>query len=464
MTCPRVQQNLKAYLDGELGRVARAGVRAHVLRCEACRTEAAALRAVCDSVKLLRPPVSPAGIRARAHEAARSMRPDPHVSPRSRRRWLLPAFSAAILLAVAIWLLLPAATDAQAAFAAVTAAVDGVDTFHMVGWTELPGQHRTTSETWYAAGKWRMEESSGEMQVFDGERLHIYLPQQNTLFLNVSDQPFGTPFTGFKAQALLRGEASDAEITVQRARYQGRSVDRFERTREGLDEKLVIFADRDTALPLAVQVYGRLSGAWQLLGGTETVEYNISLDPDLFVLSPPAGAVLVDKEEWVTAWQTRYDEGMARAVINGDEAVLRDFQVTTTGDVFAIWSPGRPVGVPGPYAKLTDSLGTLYLRPQEGFQAGHDPCAWFIPLVPPSSTPAWYELTVGIAPRLPSQHEQRVTFRVAEPVLSPIPSPIYPTPRPRPGAPAFRGPDASDAEATRAETRAAYQSEEGARE
>ncbi|MCJ7822729.1 MAG: hypothetical protein MUQ26_06590, partial [Armatimonadetes bacterium] len=290
-----------------------------------------------------------------------------------------------------------------------------------------------------------------------GERLHIYLPQQNTVFLNVSDQPFGTPFTGFKAQALLGGEAPDAEITVQRARYQGRSVDRFERTHEGLDEKLVIFADRHTALPLAVEVYGRLSGDWQLLSGTETVEYNITLDPDLFVLSPPAGAVVVDKQAWAAAWQTRYDEGMARAVINGEEAVLRDFQVTTLGDVHAIWSPGRPVGVPGPYPKLTDSLGTLYLRVQEGFQAGDDPCAWFVPLLPLNTAPTWYELTVETGPR----DEPHVTFRVEQPILSPGPDPIYPVPDHTQGAVAFFWQDGPTAEVTRAQARATYWQKHG---
>jgi len=96
----------------------------------------------------------------------------------------------------------------------------------------------------------------------------------------------------------------------------------------------------------------------------------VALDPGLFTLEQPKGATVIDHAEWDVEWERRYAKGWGRAMLGDHEVVLRDMQVTTTGNVFAVWggtsanvtryeAPGRPTRY-SVDAELTDSLGTVY--------------------------------------------------------------------------------------------------------
>jgi tetratricopeptide (TPR) repeat protein len=97
-----------------------------------------------------------------------------------------------------------------------------------------------------------------------------------------------------------------------------------------------------------------------------------------------------------------------------------------------------------------------------GFQAKHDPCAWFIPVAPPESPPQWYALTLAVGGGQ-SREEPHSTcvFRVEHPVRSPFPDPVFPTPEFRPGEIAFHWEEGVAAEVTRAGTRARYWRRQG---
>jgi hypothetical protein len=98
----------------------------------------------------------------------------------------------------------------------------------------------------------------------------------------------------------------------------------------------------------------------------------------------------------------------------------RDLQVTTEGDVFAIWTAGFPSI--NHSASLTDNLGTTYLQDEQGhgyFQAKSWPCAWFIPVAPPAHQPASYVLSV-------TNGHHSYMLRVGKPMLSGSADPTYP--------------------------------------
>jgi len=450
MTCPRVQQNLKAYLDGELGRLARVGVRAHLLRCEVCRAEAVAIRAACGSLQLLPSLAAPSGIRARAQQAARSMRPDRHVSLPSRRRWLIPAFSAVALAAALSFVFLTRPTPAQAAYDRTLAAADAVQTLHMTYWVQHPDGARETWQVWYAHGKWRVESLRdgaptdvqsfgtgliGGIEVYDGKQAHFYDPRENRVWLNTSDQPFLAPFGGFTVAAMLNSApAEDVQLEQTRA-PDGRSLNRFViATQDGLG-RIIVLADPKTDLPTAIEFYALSASEWQLVGGAERIEYDADVDPGLFVLTAPEDAEIIDKAAFDASFEQRYQQGMGRAESGGREAVLRDFQVVLGGDVFVIWTwTGNRAPLVFGDLKLEDSLGTEYIWARGAYlDLGVHAPAWFIAKSPPPFQPAWYRLAIPCKYRIgePGEGFEDCTFSflVRQPVLSPLPDPLYPASR-----------------------------------
>ena len=428
MKCERARNELKAYLDGELGAVTRMAVGLHVRRCPSCRAEKEALQMVADSLTSLPVPRPSEKLRQAVIGAARAQR----ASVRRRlRAWALAAVVAGGSVIALSIVFLARPTTALGAYQRMVAAAAEVKTCHMVHWMQPPGStKRETSESWYDRGKWRIEtKDDGKLitiQVYDGKMSHFYNPQTNTVTLNAFDQPFGTPFRGFGVSAMLEGIGSEAAVKLTKERGpDGGELSRFEATRR--DERYVFLADPRTELPVEFQVYGRFGGRWQLIGGSDRIEYDMPTDPSLFVLTPPKGAAVSDKATTDAAWRQQYEAGMARTKSDDEEVVLRDFQVTSGGDAFAIWTGAGK----GWQKKLTDSLGTIYIWSRGyGFQAGGDPCAWFVPVTPPTSRAEWYVLTV-------ESGDEAFSFRVTKPVWTEARGPVYPRPSREPGKAAF---------------------------
>jgi outer membrane lipoprotein-sorting protein len=396
------------------------------------------------------------GMREAVLAAARDGRSSPtRAVGRRVRAMLFAAGGAGVLVAAALFLLFRP-TTAQAALQRVIAASEAVRTCHMEFVLAMPGSPKETRVSWYANGKWRFElwrgDTQQEVTVYDGARRHFYNAGTNQVHLNASNQPFGTEFEGFTVAAMLK-HMGDAEIEADQLRQDGRILDRFTITRFD-DEREVVLADPSTNLPVSIDAYGRVDNDWEKLGYTEVIEYNVPIDPGLFVLTAPEGATVVDEEALKAEWQRRFDAGMARVTDGDQEAVLRDFQVTTEGDVLVIWTAGFPSI--NHSAALTDSLGTTYLDAQDRgyFQTKGWPCAWFIPVTPPAHRPATYVLTV-------TNGHHTYTFRVNKPIFSGSPDPVYPGFKVERGAPAFLFPWGVYGEIERAEIRAAYWKSQG---
>jgi len=462
MTCTQCLTNLNAVADNEVGWITRTALGLHLLRCPRCRAELHAIHSLSQQLGSLPVPAPSETTRALIIEAARRPRSLPEKASPRPIRLLAFGFLAVLLPAVALILSLAARpAPAQAALARVIAAAEGVETCHMVLWFHQPGGMLETHHTWFAHGQWRLDAYRGDeltsVRVYDGLESHFYDPQTDTVWRSVSDKPFGTPFRGFTVGAMLETMGDDEVLLDQVRSADGQLLNRFTITDHGLGERVVVLADPKTHLPVSMEVYARLTSAWELVGGTERIAYNLPADPGLFVLKPPDTARVINRMQMVEQWQRRYDEGMLRVQLDGDEVILRDFQVTETGDVYAIWSPGAL----DTDAQLADNLGTTYLRISEGFRAGHDPSAWFVPLMPPASAVASYELTVALGPQDDSRDDRHVTFHVHEPVLSPTADPIYPIPEHTEGPVYFFWQEGPTAAVTRAEKRAEYWTDHG---
>jgi outer membrane lipoprotein-sorting protein len=471
MNCTHVRRNLKAFVDDELGRLARASVARHLAHCEACRAETEAVRATSQGISKLGVPEQSGDMRETILAAARDGRSSPTRAGRRARTMLFAAGGAGALVAAVLFLMLRP-TTAQAALQRVIAASEAVNTCHMVMWYQYPGEERSTKDIWYAEGRFRTEYRQGEIQVFDGEKLHMYQPESNTVFRNVADQPFGTPFGGFTVAAMIK-TMGESEVSVEQAEEEGRTLNRFTITRLP-DERMIILADPETDLPVSIAMYTKLSQAWEEVAGVDEIEYNVPLDPELFVLTPPEGAQVIDQAELGEQWQARYEKGLGRAKLDGHDIVLRDFQAMTEGDVRVIWS-GFPKGTvvrwparDGTYtdnisAELVDSDGNTYLGGEAWTGARKDMGAYFVPLQPLAPGRRAYTLKI-VTRRIEGGQvfiSDSAVFTVDRPWYSPLADPVYPPSIGALGTDAFIFPRGLGGVATRADMRAEYWRERG---
>lgn len=93
MECQAVQEQLSAWLDGELSEAAGAMLSAHLEGCAACREEWRQVKALDDALGNLAAPV-PLGL---AEKVAAKIR-----RPRRRSRWQSAALAACLVLGIAL--------------------------------------------------------------------------------------------------------------------------------------------------------------------------------------------------------------------------------------------------------------------------------------------------------------------------------------------------------------------------
>jgi len=355
-------------------------------------------------------------------------------------------------------------TPAQAAYARVVAAAQSVSSYHISQWVQRPDGTRVTGETWYDHGRWRTESHQDDqlldLQVYDGEKLRLYDPQANRVWMAAGDDPFITEAGAFTVTALLqRGRVREGELTVERTQDgSGSPANRFTIATQD-PGRIVVLADPKTDLPLSIEYYLPKGADWILVGAADTIEYDTPIGSDRFVLTPPEGADVMDRTAWAKSFWKRYDQDPDRTVVGGHECALRDFQVVANGDVFAIWTwtgffaggggwgwevpenrwKGYTRIYPAGPAKLEDSLGTVYVYAGiTGFCAGKwgDGYGWFVAQAPPASQPAWYRLTLPYdwpkGELGAGFNSWTASFTVRRPVTVPGAAPIYPPDSPRP--------------------------------
>ena len=85
--CETIQNELKAYLDGQLPFLQRQQVRRHLKRCVACREELSAMEQTGNQLKVDAPTPLEASLRAKILAAAGSVGPKPGERPKAPSKW-----------------------------------------------------------------------------------------------------------------------------------------------------------------------------------------------------------------------------------------------------------------------------------------------------------------------------------------------------------------------------------------
>jgi len=143
MKCPEAQEQMSAWLDGELPEAAGAALAAHLEGCETCRRELLQLRALDAALDNLAAPVPP-GLAEKV--AARLRRP-----PR-RQGWQSVALAACLVLGIAL------GGGLARSFHGIAAAGNGTETASLEDFHDFPqGSLGTVVASYHA------EEGNGDL-------------------------------------------------------------------------------------------------------------------------------------------------------------------------------------------------------------------------------------------------------------------------------------------------------------
>jgi outer membrane lipoprotein-sorting protein/peroxiredoxin len=253
------------------------------------------------------------------------------------------------------------------------AAVTQVRSAHFVRWRVAADGSRTkVGETWYQAGRWRLE-SPNEIQIYADGTLWSYEPRLSKVSLfRKKEGPFGFNPSGFSLAAMVRDYArwgwKDKIRRLDDTTIGGRPAHRVVIERAGEPERSLLLVDAVTDLPIQGEQQLATAGQWVTQVILEQ-RYNEPLPAQLFVPEFPKSARLFDVDAGRQRWERRLAKGLARRRVGDRTIVIRDLQVNAAGDVFLLYTAGsRPgdrwqdwsIGV-------RDETGTHYL-PSEGFQ------------------------------------------------------------------------------------------------
>jgi hypothetical protein len=129
MNCDQIKPEIQGFYDGELHGRSQSQIRHHINECDACRSEFAALRRLSAEIR-------DADYIADVTVATKE--------PRKHRLVKLVRLTLAICIVAvlsALWLHLPHRPTKSDPNAAVAAALNGVQTWHLSGWKQIDGRH-----------------------------------------------------------------------------------------------------------------------------------------------------------------------------------------------------------------------------------------------------------------------------------------------------------------------------------
>ena len=129
MNCEQIKPEIQAFCDGELHGSTRGQIRRHIDACDACRSEFAALRRLSAEIRSADyvTDVTVANKEPRKHRLVKLVR--------------LPLAICIVAVLSALWLHLPQRSAKSDPNAAVAAALNGVQTWHLSGWKQINNQH-----------------------------------------------------------------------------------------------------------------------------------------------------------------------------------------------------------------------------------------------------------------------------------------------------------------------------------
>ncbi|HWA83315.1 MAG TPA: hypothetical protein VG820_07785, partial [Fimbriimonadaceae bacterium] len=263
---------------------------------------------------------------------------------------------------VATMLLIPS-NSAAAYLRHVRRRIGDAKSAHMIDWVIGPdGKRSKEREIWYQDGKWRVDTGSrGSETIADGERRWLYLPYRKTVRVSRADGPFSKNPSGFTLSSMIAdmGGSNKIKIADDGALERLSVLNPIDRT------ILTLWIDKKTDYPVRGTVETQTPNGPKLVGTLEC-EFNQPLSAALFAPQFPADVKVVDESAGEAYWQRELSKELAvfhRPDMPGSPIVLRNVQVTDSGDVFFLYT-----GDSSPQDwEVTDDLGNLYLR-CDGFQ------------------------------------------------------------------------------------------------
>lgn len=336
-----------------------------------------------------------------AEETAASVPPQ-----RSRRLrvGLRLAGIAAAAIAVFVFLLPPKLTAVQA-YQRMTNSLRDVHSAHYIVWDIQPdGRRVKSSEVWYQAGQWRVENVSDggkgrgtQTQICQSGKRWTYNEGANTVTLDQKAFPERMETSGFSVTAGLRDDAAHGQKTQVRLlgvmTVQGRPAHVILLYSQWVYDKSEPYArsqivvDDATGLPTRTESQRRKPGTarWVTTSASES-QYNQNLPASLFTPNFPQSAQLIDSISGREHWRQRLAAGVASQLVGHfsntitypnpndpyhpnirgtntpTRVMVRDFEVNERGDVFLLYTADNVVGRESDnLAELTDEFGTKYV-------------------------------------------------------------------------------------------------------
>lgn len=264
---------------------------------------------------------------------------------RQRRQIRLALASMALMLVPLVLMRLP--LTAARALEHMAGAMRDAKSAHAIQWhVAADGSRTKISETWYDAGRWRVDKPGGSEICADGKRWH-YQPSLRSVLFDRGAMPRGydSNATGFSlasfiADAAKRGVHMNA-VLLGETTYQGQTARQIALTDEKQPgQRHVLLVDTETDLPLYAETQHNSTpegGRWQAEDACQ-MDYNQAIPTDVFAPDFPPATRLIDLEVEREEWRTRLAKGVAQAQVGSHSVVVRDLEVTAQGDVFVLYT------------------------------------------------------------------------------------------------------------------------------
>lgn len=169
-------------------------------------------------------------------------------------------------------------------------------------------------EAWIAMGErgqviaMRGQTADGKVTVISGASARIWLPAENKLAILTSAQCIGE-IQGKVVAALdpdnwmrMYQDNTDVHLRIEQPKQEGQPI-QIVATYVNAPQRTVVQIDSDTKLVKEWSVYPMVEGQYRLAARYEFSELNQPLEPGLFTLQTPAGAVVDDQTVSVPATQ-----------------------------------------------------------------------------------------------------------------------------------------------------------------
>ncbi|MCH7905307.1 MAG: hypothetical protein IH944_12190 [Armatimonadetes bacterium] len=274
------------------------------------------------------------------------------------RRWgATLGAAAAVVLSVFIF---PRA-QAQPTLAQVAGALDDVKSVRMESFAILEDGSRISQGTIaYYEGRWRLTTGNEDSVWFDGGLYRLDTAAGRYVRSSMPSGPFSHNTKGLGLSSMLSsGGMNSKEVTLTDGKFRGADVKIATVDSTGLRERMLIFADARTLLPISVEHYSNEQDVWRLRGEM-TFDYSPNFPKGHFFLKPGVPVISKDDDKSDLFRELAATE-LATIDIKGGRLVVRSVDVARDGTVFVTYQVGdKTRSWRGYRLTVTDDIGTVY--------------------------------------------------------------------------------------------------------